>query len=54
MKGCIRTWKYNIQNSDAMCEGPCRQIMMNGICRHVMSINVQINSVECTMLQMTK
>ena len=46
MKGCINTWKYNIHYGDKIVIGPKGLILMNGICRHAVSINVQMNSGE--------
>ena len=46
MKACINTLKYNIQYGDEIRIGPGGHIMMNGICRNAVSINVQMKSVE--------
>jgi hypothetical protein len=54
MKGCINTWKYNIQNGDEISIGSGGLKTMNGICRHTVSIHVQMNSVECAIIQITK
>jgi hypothetical protein len=54
MKESINTWKYNLQYSDEMSVCPGGHIMMNGICRHAVSINVQLNTIECTTLQIIK
>jgi hypothetical protein len=52
MKGCVNTWKYSIRYNDEIDVGPMGQIMTNVMCRHAVSIDAQMNSVECTTLQM--
>jgi hypothetical protein len=54
MKGCINSCKYNKQIGKEINICPGGQIMINGIGRHTVSINVQMNGVECTMLHMKK
>jgi hypothetical protein len=54
MEGCTKTWKYNIQNGDEISIGPLGLIMKNGICNDAKSTHEQMNSVQCTMLQIIK
>jgi hypothetical protein len=50
----MNKWKCNIQYGDEKDICPRGHIMVNGICRHEVSINVQMNSVECKTLQIIK
>jgi hypothetical protein len=52
MKRWINKWIYNIQNGAEIYMGPSGHIIMNVKCRHVMSINVQMDSLEYRTLWM--